>query len=76
MNIFENDRKLVIVPKIKYESREHYILRSYFILNNIEIEKFENLINLSFLFLNYYHLGYEYNNETINRLNKFNCDKL
>ena len=80
--LFEKDGIIIKLNKYSSESREHFLIRSYFILNNIERinktnqDEFNNLVNLSFLFLNKNYMGNDYSKSVLEKLNNFNCNKV
>ena len=74
--LFEKDGTLIKMSKVRFESREHFLIRSYFVLNNLDKDEFNNLVNLSFLFLNVYYHNLKYDDDIHAKLNGYVCLKV
>jgi hypothetical protein len=71
--LFEKDGKIVKIKKECYESREHFLTRVYFILDNLDSNEMDEIVNLSFLFLNTKYLGNKYDSKITNHLDNYVC---
>lgn len=71
IEVFNINDKCIILSKDKFESRENFLIRSYFIINNLEENNLEELINSSYLYLNKFYFNCNYNNNTESKIQKF-----
>ena len=70
--VFDINDKYIILPKNKYESRENFLIRSYFIINNVDKNNnFEELVNDSYLYLNKNYLKCKFNKDIEKKLEKY-----
>ena len=71
MEVFETDDYLLIDSCNYNESREDFINRMYFIIRNFNENNYIKLKNISYIFLNKFYKGNEYNKKTIENLEKY-----
>lgn len=71
MEIIEKNGVLYNIPRDRYETKELYYQRCWFIINNINKETFKKLIYLSRIWINIKYFNMTYENINIDTLKNY-----
>ena len=73
MESFRKDDMIVQLEHNNDESREQFLIRANFVLNNLEKAPIERLVEVSYVFLNKYHLKQKFSKAVDKMLEKYDC---
>ena len=73
MEVIKCHEKIYVIDKIKYEPRERFIRRAWFVIKLLSLTdiSYNDAIRISKLWANVKYLGCEYSEKIMNELNLF-----